>query len=194
MSRRRPLQRRVRASSRARARRSSRGSSGPALPARATSPASRPAHRRSGSRSTPDSPDTLPAETNHRPGAGVVSDTSGVSHTGTGPDDGSAADGSATDDAHDDAGVAHRDAEAAHRDAEELHRDAEQMHRDAEEMRVDAERTHRDADMESFGPLGRPMRRDSPIRLGFLGAMGVFFAWFLIQAIIQARSVLILIV
>ncbi len=50
------------------------------------------------------------------------------------------------------------------------------------------------ADEETFGPLGRPMRRDSPIRLGFLGAMGVFLAWFLIQAIIQARSVLILIV
>jgi predicted PurR-regulated permease PerM len=38
------------------------------------------------------------------------------------------------------------------------------------------------------------MRRDSPLRLGFLGALGVFLAWFLIQAIVQARSVIILIV
>ncbi len=123
-----------------------------------------------------------------------MSDTSGASHTGTGPNDGPAPDGSSTDAPRDDAGSAHRDAEAAHHDAEELHHDAERMHRDAEEMRVDAERVHREADEDSFGPLGRPMRRDSPIRLGFLGAIGVFLAWFLIQAIIQARSVLILIV
>jgi predicted PurR-regulated permease PerM len=125
-----------------------------------------------------------------------VSDTSGTSHDAPGPNDGSAPDA-----AHDDAEVAHRDAEAAHldastvhHDAETVHHDAEQMHRDAEEMRVDARRAHREADEESFGPLGRPMRHDSPIRLGFLGALGVFLAWFLIQAIIQARSVLILIV
>jgi predicted PurR-regulated permease PerM len=107
-----------------------------------------------------------------------VSDTSGT-HDGA---------------AHDDADTAHLDAETAHHDAEALHHDAEQLHRDAGELRADAMQAHREPDEETFGPLGRPMRRDSPVRLGFLGAMGVFLAWFLIQAIIQARSVLILIV
>ena len=93
-----------------------------------------------------------------------------------------------------DAEVAHRDAEAAHEDAQAVHRDAEAVHEEAEELRAEAERAHREADEESFGRLGSPMRRDSPIRLGFLGALGVFLAWFLIQAIIQARSVIILIV
>jgi len=118
-----------------------------------------------------------------------VSDSSGTSHTGTGPNDGAALHA-----AHDDAEVAHRDAEAAHLDAEAVHHDAEQMHRDAEAMRVDAERAHREDDEQSFGRLGRPLRRDSPFMLGFLGALGVFLAWFLTQALIQARSVIILIV
>ena len=118
-----------------------------------------------------------------------MSDTSGTRHTGADPDD-----GSVTDPAHADAELAHRDAEAAHQDAEAVHHDAERMHQDAEELRADSERSHREADEDSFGQLGRPMRRDSPIRLGFLGALGVFLAWFLIQAIIQARSVIILIV
>ena len=122
-----------------------------------------------------------------------MSDTRGTRHTGPDPNDGSAADDD-NDGANDDAELARRDAEAAHEDAEELHHDAERMHRDANELRLEAERAHREADEESFGPLGRPMRRDSPIRLGFLGALGVFLAWFLIQAIIQARSVIILIV
>jgi len=52
----------------------------------------------------------------------------------------------------------------------------------------------RDADEEAFGRPGRPIRRDSPFMLGFLGALGVFLAWFLTQALIQARSVIILIV
>ena len=41
---------------------------------------------------------------------------------------------------------------------------------------------------------GRPIRRDSPFMLGFLGALGVFVAWFLVQAVVQARSVIVLIV
>ena len=45
-----------------------------------------------------------------------------------------------------------------------------------------------------FGRLGRPIRRDSPFMLGFLGALGVFVAYFLVQAVVQARSVIILIV
>jgi predicted PurR-regulated permease PerM len=45
-----------------------------------------------------------------------------------------------------------------------------------------------------FGRPGRPLRRDSPFMLGFLGALGVFLAWFLTQALVEARSVIILIV
>jgi predicted PurR-regulated permease PerM len=101
---------------------------------------------------------------------------------------------SATGTAHHDAEVAHRDAEAAHQDAEAVHEEAAEVRAEAAEVRAEAEQAHREADEESFGRLGRPMQRDSPIRLGFLGALGVFLAWFLIQAIVQARSVIILIV
>ena len=118
-----------------------------------------------------------------------MSDTSRTRHSGADPND-----GSATDAAHDDAELAHRDAEAAHQDAEAVHQDAERMHHDAEELRADAETRRREDDEESFGRLGRPLRRDSPFMLGFLGALGVFLAWFLTQALIQARSVIILIV
>jgi predicted PurR-regulated permease PerM len=45
-----------------------------------------------------------------------------------------------------------------------------------------------------FGKPGRPLRRDSPFAMGFLGALGVFVAWFLTQAFVQARSVIVLIV
>jgi predicted PurR-regulated permease PerM len=57
-----------------------------------------------------------------------------------------------------------------------------------------AEEQHSWLDEEQFGRLGRPLRRDSPFMIGFLGALGVFLAWFLIQAILNARSVLVLIV
>ena len=46
----------------------------------------------------------------------------------------------------------------------------------------------------AFGRLGHPIRRDSPFMLGFLGALGVFLAYFLTQALVEARSVIILIV
>ena len=52
---------------------------------------------------------------------------------------------------------------------------------------------HRWHDEDQFGRLGRPLRRDSPFMIGFLGALGVFLAWFLTQAILNARSVLVLI-
>jgi len=57
-----------------------------------------------------------------------------------------------------------------------------------------AEDHHHWQDEEQFGRLGRPLRRDSPFMIGFLGALGVFLAWFLTQAILNARSVLVLIV
>lgn len=126
-----------------------------------------------------------------------MSDTNDAGGTGgTGPNE-----QSATETAHHDAEVAHRDAEAAHQDAEAVREEAEAVHEEAAEVRAEAsavraeaEQAHREADEESFGRLGRPMQRDSPIRIGFLGALGVFLAWFLIQAIVQARSVIILIV
>ena len=46
----------------------------------------------------------------------------------------------------------------------------------------------------AFGRLGSPIRRDSPFMLGFLGTLGVFLAYFLIQALVEARGVIILIV
>ena len=52
---------------------------------------------------------------------------------------------------------------------------------------------HSDSQDPAFGSLGRPLRRDSPFMLGFLGALGVFVAWFLVQAVVQARDVLVLI-
>lgn len=46
----------------------------------------------------------------------------------------------------------------------------------------------------AFGRLGHPIRRDSPFMLGFLGALGVFLAYLLTQALVEARGVIILIV
>lgn len=57
-----------------------------------------------------------------------------------------------------------------------------------------AEHTAIHSDEHVLGDLGRPLRRSSPFIVGFLGALGVFLAWFLTQAIIHARSVIILIV
>jgi predicted PurR-regulated permease PerM len=69
---------------------------------------------------------------------------------------------------------------------------------EAAEARDDAQAAEREIRSEiedpQFGRLGHPLRRDSPFMLGFLGALGVFVAWFLIQAVVQARSVIILIV
>lgn len=56
------------------------------------------------------------------------------------------------------------------------------------------EHGHHEGHDPHFGRPGRPIRRDSPFMLGFLGALGVFLAWFLTQAIVAARGVIILIV
>jgi predicted PurR-regulated permease PerM len=47
---------------------------------------------------------------------------------------------------------------------------------------------------EQYGRPGRPLGRNTPFVLGFVGALGVFAAWFLVQAVINARSVIVLIV
>jgi predicted PurR-regulated permease PerM len=75
--------------------------------------------------------------------------------------------------------------------------DSQSAAADAEEARDDtrtAEQRHSDSQDPAFGALGSPIRRDSPFMLGFLGALGVFVAWFLTQALLQARSVIVLIV
>ena len=64
----------------------------------------------------------------------------------------------------------------------------------ADEALAAAEGTGPHAADPTFGRLGRPIRRDSPFMLGFLGALGVFLAYFLTQALVQARTVIILIV
>jgi len=64
----------------------------------------------------------------------------------------------------------------------------------ADEALAAVEDTGPHATDPAFGRLGRPIRRDSPFMLGFLGALGVFLAYFLTQALVEARSVIILIV
>ncbi len=83
------------------------------------------------------------------------------------------------------------EAESARDDA----RAAAQGARSAAREAVRAEQhVHSDSEDPAFGRLGRPIRRDSPFMLGFLGALGVFLAYFLVQAVVEARSVIILIV
>lgn len=45
-----------------------------------------------------------------------------------------------------------------------------------------------------FGRPGRPIRRSSPFFLGFTAAVGVLLAWFLVQATLAARQVIVLII
>ena len=91
-------------------------------------------------------------------------------------------------------------AHEARAEAHEARAEAHEARAEAHEARAEAhEAAHGEgADGEAgeqfFGHLGRPLRRNSPFMLGFLGALGVFLAWFLTQALIQARSVIILIV
>jgi predicted PurR-regulated permease PerM len=82
-----------------------------------------------------------------------------------------------SEDARDQAVVADRDARAAARSADESEQEARSGTADP-----------------AFGRLGHPIRRDSPFMLGFLGALGVFVAYFLVQAVVNARSVIVLIV
>ncbi len=49
------------------------------------------------------------------------------------------------------------------------------------------------SDPEPFGRPGRPLGRNQPFYVGFVGALGVFVAWSLVQAVVRASSVLLLI-
>jgi predicted PurR-regulated permease PerM len=89
-------------------------------------------------------------------------------------------------------------AERAEAGAERAEAGAEHAEAGAEHAEAETEAVEREVRSDSgdpeFGRLGRPIRRDSPFMIGFLGALGVFVAYFLVQAVVQARSVIILIV
>lgn len=62
---------------------------------------------------------------------------------------------------------------------------------------TDLRQRHHEARVDPINPFGRPGRplgRAHPFVFGFVGALGVFTAWMLIQAVINVRQVLILIV
>jgi predicted PurR-regulated permease PerM len=90
-------------------------------------------------------------------------------------------------------------AQDAREDAHEAREEAHEAREDAQEAREEAAETRERANVPGrpdaqFGNLGRPLRRDSPFMLGFLGALGVLLALAILHAIAQARSVIILIV
>jgi predicted PurR-regulated permease PerM len=98
----------------------------------------------------------------------------------------------ATNAAREAASIARAGAADAREDAEEAREDAEEAR---EETAATRERLARvESPDRQFGNLGRPLRRDSPFMLGFLGALGVLLALGIVHALSQARSVLILIV
>ncbi|HVC72805.1 MAG TPA: AI-2E family transporter [Mycobacteriales bacterium] len=62
---------------------------------------------------------------------------------------------------------------------------------------VDADVLAEEAGVDEEYPLGRPgrpMNRRSPFRIGFAGALGAGFAYLLYQALVSARSVLVLVI
>jgi predicted PurR-regulated permease PerM len=106
--------------------------------------------------------------------------------------------GGPAEDAADRAERAQAGAERAEAGAEQAEAGAEQAETGAEQAEAETEEVEREVRSDSedpeFGRLGRPIRRDSPFMIGFLGALGVFVAYFFVQAVVQARSVIILIV
>lgn len=83
--------------------------------------------------------------------------------------------------------------------AKEARDDAQEAREDAHQAREQTAATQErlaqaESAPEQFGRMGRPLRRDSPFMLGFLGALGVLLAIAIVHALSQARSVLILIV
>ena len=62
---------------------------------------------------------------------------------------------------------------------------------------VDSDVRAEEAGVDEEFPLGRPgrpMNRRSPFRIGFAGALGAGFAYLLYQAVVSARSVLVLVI
>ncbi len=108
------------------------------------------------------------------------------------------ADETAVEVAVDEAAAARDEAEEARDEAEDARDEAVVLDQDARASAESARESEReirsDSEDPAFGRLGRPIRRDSPFMLGFLGALGVFVAYFLVQAVVNARSVIVLIV
>ena len=121
--------------------------------------------------------------------------------------------------ARDEAAQAEDDAEEARDDARDARGGAEEALAGAEragaEAEVAAEAARGLADLPASDPVvnpdvraeeagvdeanplgrpGRPMNRRSPFRIGFAGALGVGFAYLLYQAVVSARSVLVLVI
>ncbi|HEY6744375.1 MAG TPA: AI-2E family transporter, partial [Mycobacteriales bacterium] len=112
-------------------------------------------------------------------------------------------------DARDDAAQAQDTATAARDDAADARAGAEQAQEAAAEVArglsdlpegdpvVDPEVRAEEAGVDEanpFGRPGRPMNRRSPFRIGFSAALGVGLAYLLYQAVVSARSVLVLVV
>jgi predicted PurR-regulated permease PerM len=122
-----------------------------------------------------------------------VSEAEGPGGSSPGP-----ADETAVEVAVEEAEEARDEAEEARDEAEDARDEALVLDQDARRSAASARESEReirsDSEDPAFGRLGRPIRRDSPFMLGFLGALGVFVAYFLVQAVVNARSVIVLIV
>ena len=98
-------------------------------------------------------------------------------------------------------GGAESEARAA---AHDLHEETERAERVLREERAESAELHeeterareavREEEEHPYGRPGRPLRRNSPFYVGFFGALGVLVAYVLSQAVLQARSVIVLVV
>ena len=70
---------------------------------------------------------------------------------------------------------------------------AETERAEAEEAELRRERERAQEEEHPYGRPGRPLRRNTPFYIGFFGALGVFVAYLLGQAVLQARSVIVLV-
>jgi predicted PurR-regulated permease PerM len=73
----------------------------------------------------------------------------------------------------------------------ELHAETDRAERVIAEERRERERSEEE---HPYGRPGRPLRRNTPFYIGFFGALGVFVAYVVSQAVVQARSVIVLVV
>jgi predicted PurR-regulated permease PerM len=97
--------------------------------------------------------------------------------------------------AREDAAHARSDAAAARAQAAEAERAAEAAADGDPILDEDVRRQEAGADEENpFGVPGRPLNRRSPFRVGFGGAIGVGLVYLLYQALVNAESVLVLVV
>jgi predicted PurR-regulated permease PerM len=84
----------------------------------------------------------------------------------------------------------HEETERAERVLREERAESAELHEETERAREAV----RDEEEHPYGRPGRPLRRNTPFYVGFFGALGVFVAYVLSQAVLQARSVIVLVV